>query len=97
MHLYEKVVHKHTSRVEVGKESSHSKIHFLSSRRKKNVYFLSVKLNSKQQQQYQKALDDIEQNRIRVPSDYPTDLTFLRENQRYLELLRHVSKFDGYG
>lgn len=46
---------------------------------------------------FYQALDDLDQNRIKTPTDYPTDLTFLRENHRYLELLRHVSKFDGYG
>lgn len=44
-----------------------------------------------------KALDDLDRGQIKPPVDYPTDLTFLRENSRHLELLRHVCKFDGYG
>lgn len=34
---------------------------------------------------------------IKIPDNYEIDINFLRENHRYLDFLKHVHKFSGYG
>ncbi len=40
---------------------------------------------------------DVERNLIKIPEDLDFDLNFLKENERYIDYLKHVHQFDGYG
>lgn len=43
------------------------------------------------------AVEDLERGIIRIPDNFEIDINFLRENHRYLDFLKHVHKFGGYG
>ena len=44
-----------------------------------------------------KAVKDVERNQIKIPDDFDLDLNFFKENNRYIEYLKNVYKFNGYG
>ena len=46
---------------------------------------------------FHQAVEDFEREQIKMPDNYPIDLNFFKENSRYLDYLKHVYKFEGYG
>ncbi len=42
-------------------------------------------------------MEDFEREQIKIPENYDIDLNFFKENNRYLDYLKNVYKFDGYG
>jgi sorting nexin-27 len=42
-------------------------------------------------------VEDFEREQIHIPDNYDIDLNFFKENNRYLDYLRNVYKFEGYG
>lgn len=44
-----------------------------------------------------KALEDVERGHINTPENYEIDVNFFKDNNRYMDYLKHVHKFDGYG
>lgn len=46
---------------------------------------------------FHQAVKDVERNQIKIPDDFDLDLNFFKENNRYIEYLKNVYKFNGYG
>jgi sorting nexin-27 len=42
-------------------------------------------------------VEDFEREQIKIPENYDIDLNFFKENNRYLDYLKNVYKFEGYG
>jgi sorting nexin-27 len=46
---------------------------------------------------FHQAVEDFDREQIKMPENYEIDLNFFKENNRYLDYLKNVYKFDGYG
>lgn len=71
--------------------------------RMKKWYFTlradSILAKNKQTLRYlfHQAIEDLDRGHITLPENNDIDLKFMQENNRYIEYLKKVSKFDGYG
>lgn len=54
-----------------------------------------AKNNQTLQYLFHQAIEDVERNQITFPDDI--DIEFFRQNNRYIDYLRNISKLDGYG
>ena len=46
---------------------------------------------------FHQAIEDVDRNQVNLAENYDIDVNFFRENNRYLDYIKHVYKLDGYG